>query len=409
MIMLTLLASAVAPSAHPRPTTPSEWHRQRRAAILEVHPEVQRLTGREAATVPALVAINGAQLAASVAAAGLPSQELIPLAVLLGGTLSLWQFALLHDLKHGTASLPRWASTNAVVFAGSLPALFGYYLYLRHGHLSHHRSFGSRPLKELFDSEQEPFEDGDVLFVAHRQLLADDDARGGSSLAARVGFAGKQQVGGLGLSISRTLYSLLWLDGEGSSARPASYPAAASSRAATAASCARALYNACVYSFSMILERAALVLGGGVVVALTGRNYFFAGKPQRFHDDAASYARASLALALALYALCGPGAIAWLFFAEVGWQLPVHPASAMFVSNHPSLPAPGGEGDGVAGCQPTSSIYLGDWYDWLCCFSNYHCEHHDFPDVPAFRLKARADARAAHRHACAPGAFAPRA
>merc|ERR1719382_281669 len=100
MIMLTLLASAVAPSAHPRPTTPPEWHRQRRAAILEVHPEVQRLTGREAATVPALVAINGAQLAASVAAAGLPSQELIPLAVLLGGTLSLWQFALLHDLKH---------------------------------------------------------------------------------------------------------------------------------------------------------------------------------------------------------------------------------------------------------------------------------------------------------------------
>ena len=31
-------------------------------------------------------------------------------------------------------------------------------------------------------------------------------------------------------------------------------------------------------------------------------------------------------------------------------------------------------------------------YDWLCCFSNFHVEHHDFPDVPAFRLRALRDA-----------------
>ena len=54
----------------------------------------------------------------------------------------------------------------------------------------------------------------------------------------------------------------------------------------------------------------------------------------------------------------------------------------MFVSNHPSLEAKGG----VGGCQPTSSIYWGGpAYDWLCCFANYHTEHHDFPDVPAFQ------------------------
>ena len=69
----------------------------------------------------------------------------------------------------------------------------------------------------------------------------------------------------------------------------------------------------------------------------------------------------------------------------------------MFVSNHPSLEtgaaadsAAGAKG-GVNGCQPTSSIYLGAWYDWLCCFSNYHTEHHDFPDVPAFRLRELRD------------------
>ena len=87
----------------------------------------------------------------------------------------------------------------------------------------------------------------------------------------------------------------------------------------------------------------------------------------------------------------GPGSLAWLYLAEVGWQLPLHPASAMFVSNHPSLEAPDGEG-ARAGCQPTSSVYWGGRaYDWLCCFSNFHVEHHDFPDVPAFRLRALRD------------------
>ena len=83
---------------------------------------------------------------------------------------------------------------------------------------------------------------------------------------------------------------------------------------------------------------------------------------------------------------------AWLFWSEVGWQLPLHPASAMFVSNHPSLdvrsgavgaadaPSAAAAGPGappsVRGCQPTASVYLGAWYDWLCCFSNFHTEHH---------------------------------
>ena len=70
----------------------------------------------------------------------------------------------------------------------------------------------------------------------------------------------------------------------------------------------------------------------------------------------------------------------------------------MFVSNHPSLEAPQGPGGAVGecGCQPTASVYLGGawegrWYDWLCCFSNYHTEHHDFPDVPAFELRKLRD------------------
>jgi len=341
--------------------TPSEWHRQRRKAILAAHPEVRELIGQEASTLPLLAAVNLAQVGACVAAAHLPTYELVPAAVLVGGTLSLWQFALLHDIKHGTAALPSGLSRDRVVFWGAMPSLFGYFLYLRYGHLSHHRAFGERGISELFDSEQSTFEDGDVMFVAHRQLLPGDEAE------ERPGFVGTRAVGGLGISISRTVYAWLWSGRDGWEA-----------------------YNAAVFGAAMLFERAALVVGGGWAVALAGRNAFFPRKPDAFHATAADHARASAALQLALVlAAGGPGALLWLYLAEVGWQLPLHPASAMFVSNHPSLEAK----EGVGGCQPTSSIYWGGpAYDWLCCFSNYHTEHHDFPDVPAFRLRALRDA-----------------
>ena len=370
-----LAASAAASFAH---ATPAQWHVARRKAILAAHPEVQNLIGREQWTLPALAATNALQLSGAVACAHLPDPALVPLAVLVGGTLSLWQFALLHDVKHGTAALPDGVDPNAVLFAGSLPSLFGYFLYLRYGHLTHHKDFGRQPLKQLFDSEVAAFEDGDALFVAHRQQMRGDAPH------ARVGFVGQDDVGGLGLSISRTIYSLLWLDD------------ADDADAHSTAAQARAAYNAAVFGLSMSFERAALVFGGAVVPALTGRNFFFPNKPDSFHATCANYARASTALALALAAVAGPGALTWLFWAEVGWQLPVHPASAMFVSNHPSLESPVDD----AGCQPTASVYLssgdGHWYDWLCCFSNYHTEHHDFPDVPAFRLRKLRDLAPEH-------------
>ena len=203
----------------------------------------------------------------------------------------------------------------------------------------------------------------------------------GGARRARVGFVGQDDVGGLGLSISRTICSLLWLDD-------------ADADAQSTAARARAAYNAAVFGLSMSFERAALVFGGAVVPALTGRNFFFPNKPDSFHATCANYARASTALALAVAAVAGPGALTWLFWAEVGWQLPIHPASAMFVSNHPSLESPIDD----VGCQPTASVYLssgdGHWYDWLC-FSNYHTEHHDY-DVPAFRLRKLRDLAPEH-------------
>ena len=80
----------------------------------------------------------------------------------------------------------------------------------------------------------------------------------------------------------------------------------------------------------MLFERAALVVGGGWAVALAGRNAFFPRKPAAFHAAAAEHARVSVAIQLALLLACGPGALLWLYLSEVGWQLPLHPASAMF-------------------------------------------------------------------------------
>ena len=59
----------------------------------------------------------------------------------------------------------------------------------------------------------------------------------------------------------------------------------------------------------MAYERAALVVGGGWLVALTGRNFFFPYKPAAFHAEAAAHARASALAQLALVALAGPKAL----------------------------------------------------------------------------------------------------
>ena len=61
------------------------------------------------------------------------------------------------------AALPKKMSVNDVLFYGSLPSLFGYFLYLRYGHLSHHKNFGVEPIRSLFNSKQATFEDGDAL------------------------------------------------------------------------------------------------------------------------------------------------------------------------------------------------------------------------------------------------------
>jgi len=310
---------------------------------------------------PLLIMANALQLTLAVFAGQQlqQSQEagtilaVVLLAIGVGGTLSLYSFSILHDLIHGTCIKVDRSTRETLLFWLSFPTIFGYHLYLQRGHLSHHKNLGRASMGQLFDSDRLEFEDGDVLFVAHRQPLQ--------------GRPFEVTVPGLGTfspSISHNVMTRLWDD--------TSQPNAS----------VRAAKNAALYCFSMIFERCALAVNDKVV-ALFGRNAFFLQKPSVFHDSCATYARTAALLHLFLWLFAGPGALFYLLLAEVAWQLPIHPACAMFVSNHGSGKCADGK------CAPSSSLYVGDawgWFDWVCLFSNYHLEHHDFPDIPLLKL-----------------------
>lgn len=335
----------------------AQWHLARRKALLEHHPEAAALTTPDGRTLPALLVVNAAQFASALAFAHAPPEQLVPLAFALGGTLSVWQFSCLHDVRHGSAALPFGLRRDRVLFWASMPSAFGYQLYLAQGHMSHHRGLGRHSLQEVFDSSAVEFEDGDTLFVAHRSLVPGDSPSGSlpATTSSRPTFIGRG-VGGLGVSISRTFYALLWSERLGW------------------------VYNMFVYASSMAVERLALCFNDKVV-AITGYNAFFPNKPDRFHASCAAYARVNSLLQAVLLLAAGPGALAWLLVAELAWQIPPHPAAASFLSNHPSIAT-----DDGATCQPTASVYFGAVWDGLSANINYHTEHHDLPQVPLWRL-----------------------
>lgn len=355
------------------------WHAARRRAILEAHPEVADCCGPDWRTLPLLVFANCLQLAGAVwsgmAIADSGGDLFVVLAVIcfaagVGGTMSLWSFACLHDLVHGTMVRADRATREAMLFWLSFPTIFGYHLYLQRGHLSHHRNLGRASAGQLFDSSRREFEDGDVLFVAHRQPLAGKPFEVNLPLPSGDSFR-------FSPSVSHNVFTRFWekpAGGTGAAGGPGSKPASATT----------GLRNAFLYTFSMVLERFFLAINDKFV-ALLGTNVFFMNKPSVFHEGCANYARAAAVLHLLLFVLTGPGSLLYLFVAEVAWQLPFHPGCAMFVSNH-------GSGRCLDGrCAPSSSLYIGGpwgWYDWVCMFSNYHLEHHDFPDVGLLQLPA---------------------
>jgi fatty acid desaturase len=354
------------------------WHRQRRKEMLEKYGDVIRPLEKEASSqtlaAPLLVITNLSLLALSIwCGTQLSIGQTILLGIFPGSILSLWQLQILHDVLHGSLfdksstkvfGVPKANLQKATLFWGSLPCVFGYYLYLQFGHLSHHVNVGNPEqanLKSLFDSDQVDFQDGDVLFVAHRMKLLGDI---GPTLKA----FGKS----ITVSVSNAGFSLWREDQNENAAENAS---------------TLWLWNGLAFWASFLGERLLLVFND-VIVSLTGRNWFFPNKPDAFHEDCARYARVGTLLRGTLLLTCGWNSLLFLYLSETLWSLPPHPACAMFVTNHGSASHHHDDKKKEAGelCWPSSSTYAGTWYSLLTLGTNYHTEHHDFPTIPFDQL-----------------------
>jgi hypothetical protein len=348
----------------------AEWHRDRRRRMLlkygdQIAPLEKRANSQTLGlTLLALCNLTLASLSLYCGATESLIQTFL-LALLPGSICSLWQLQILHDGLHGSLldkkassftiagrTIPKKKLQDAILFWGSMPSVFGYYLYLNNGHMSHHTTVGSKQadLKQLFASEQADFEDGDLLFVAHRMKLPGE-------IGPRFELPGGKD---LVMSISRTGFQQ-WREGQ-------------------------PMWNAATFATSFLFERAMLVIND-VVVAVTGRNFFFPNKPDSFHHDCATYCRAAVVIRGALWFLSGSWhSLLFLYLAETLWSISPHPASAMFITNHGSSGAEGIEDASNDECVPSSSTYAGKWYSLLTLGTNYHCEHHDFPTIPLHRL-----------------------
>lgn len=370
-------------------TSAAKWHRDRRRAMLQKYSSKIKPLEQDAhgmfVGLPLLLFSNVAITFMALLSAKL-NLSMILVTAWFGSIFSLWQLQILHDCLHGSL-LPKHPITppassanshflqrsNQKVISslnnlvnrmiknrgavhsfllkyGSMPSAFGYNLYLSHGHLTHHKNLGNPStitLEALFDSKEKDFEDGDVLFVAHRMRLL-------GNIGPK--FRLFREI--ITVSISRMAFSQ-WRDG-------------------------RAVLNACIFILSFIMERCLLV-GNEFIVALAGKNFFFPNKPKDFHLSCASYSRLSVTVKSGICLLVKSWKpLLFLILVETLWSIPPHPACAMFVTNHGSSTSINTNGEKE--CIPSSSTYAGFLYSMITLGTNYHVEHHDFPTIPLHKL-----------------------
>jgi len=382
-----VISSTSAPS--PKFSTAAEWHRKRRKAMIDKYGDqiipLERNSSSQFIGVPLLAIANLSLLTLSLVSGvnDLEIYQVFGLALFPGSMFSLWQLQILHDCLHGslfekqsqrqqqsTDAITKKSSSskkgrrrkqlqNDVLFWGSMPSIFGYFLYLKYGHLSHHSNVGdpSRAnLEKLFNSDQSNFEDGDVLFVAHRMKL-----KGEIGPTFELPFF--RDIPLLPEKITMSISKSGFDQWKTASQQPGNLP-----------------WNVAVFAAAFLFERFMLLLND-FVVAIAGRNFFFPNKPDSFHEECTEYARAASFVRATLLLIGGWKTLLFLFLSETLWSIPPHPASAMFVSNHPSA-----TDEATGDCVPSMSTYAGSWYSLFTLGTNYHCEHHDFPMIPFDKL-----------------------
>lgn len=157
----------------------AQWHQNRRRQMLSKYGDqispLERSSSSHTLALSLLALSNISLLGLSILSGKyLNPLQIVSLAIFPGSIFSLWTLQILHDLLHGSllrkgqqtfmfGKVKRKELQDALMFWGSMPSVFGYYLYLKYGHLTHHKALGdetSGSLKQLFESDQKDFEDG---------------------------------------------------------------------------------------------------------------------------------------------------------------------------------------------------------------------------------------------------------
>lgn len=414
-----VVASVVAAApADERERTPTEWHAARRVAILRDHPEVAKLQG----TNPCTPLIGAVMVVLHSWCALQAKARHTCVAVLLAATVGAWckmcQFAVCHDICHGTAGkLCRPFCVRHLLFhLLTLPSFGGetqqYYAYQ---HLGHHASLGAPP--------------PDVAVPGDSGLADNDGFTGGISLLDIDGdlpapnvmilFAGsmveppKKRVHGVFSKLfcvpCHHLFHFLSLSCAQACAGicccgPLYYalvaPILACGRLRRKLGCASPETAEFVHASAGLAlhawvswSTALLVLFGARAAddvdstdGSGGSGEWYAVSFGLRAEPSDAILKGLLYLLLSELFLHG-----FCFHPYLGYFLGVHRSRGEGFGGSDGV-EPGGKAaapraDGVDECQPTMSTY-GPLTSIACMNLNYHVEHHDFPTVPWSRLPA---------------------
>ena len=97
------------------------WHRRRRRAILDAHPEIAQLERPDWKGLLLLLSCNAVLYGCIFVASSLSWLGVVALALTAGATASLWQLTMLHEVIHGTMVKSGGAMQTFLLWAMSFP------------------------------------------------------------------------------------------------------------------------------------------------------------------------------------------------------------------------------------------------------------------------------------------------
>jgi len=137
--------TTIAPSRDFVHTSAAQPHPERARGILEQHPEVRSLYGRNPWTAVVVVALVAFQVASAWLLSHTGWVWVVVAAYVVGAFVSHGLFVLIHDCAHNLAL--RWKSGNlALAIVGDLALGFPSAITFRHYHLLHHANQGDYDL-----------------------------------------------------------------------------------------------------------------------------------------------------------------------------------------------------------------------------------------------------------------------